>query len=101
MRGRPGNIQRCGTEELKERYPGYEVRQTNIVVDILGGFDRGLMDELSKIIGKVAAKLALESMQKTILLYETYSVVWAQTTMPTWTLEYVLTFMLIFRILFC
>ena len=56
-------------EELKERYPGYEVRQTNIVVDILGGFDRGLMDELSKIIGRVAAKRALESMQKTILLH--------------------------------
>ena len=55
-------------EELKERYPGYEVRQTNIVFDILGGFDRGLMDELSKIIGKVAAKRALEAMQKTILL---------------------------------
>ena len=56
-------------EELKERYPGYEVRQTSIVVDILGGFDRGLMDELSKIIGKVAAKQALETMQKTILLH--------------------------------
>ena len=77
------------------------MRQTNIVVDILGGFDRGLMDELGKIIGKVAAKRALESMQKTILLHETYSVVWAQTTIPTWTLKYVLTFMLIFRILFC
>ena len=36
-------------EELKERYPGYEVRQTNIVVDILGEFDRGLMDELSTV----------------------------------------------------
>ena len=45
------------------------MRQTNIVVDILGGFDRGLMDELSKIIGKVAAKRALEAMQKTILLH--------------------------------
>ena len=56
-------------EELKERNPGYEVRQTNIVVDILGGFDRGLMDELNKIIGKVAVKRALETMQKTILLH--------------------------------
>ena len=56
-------------EELKERYPGYKVRQTNIVVDILGGFDRGLMDELNKIIGKVAAKRALETMQQTILLH--------------------------------
>ena len=55
-------------EELKERCPGYEVRQTNNVVDILGVFDRGLMDELSKIIGKVAAKRALETTQKTILL---------------------------------
>ena len=56
-------------EELKERNPGYEVRRTNIVVHILGGFDRGLMDELSKIISKVAAKRALEAMQKTILLH--------------------------------
>ena len=83
------------------------MRQTNIVVDILGGFDRGQMDELSKIIGKVAAKRALETMQKTILLHdETYSVVWAQTTIPRWTFwivsfKYVLTFMLIFRMLFC
>ena len=77
-------------EELKERYPGYKVRQTNIVVDILGGFDRGLMDELSKIIGKVAAKRALESnlvaCNKTDA---TYSVVWAQTTIPRWTFRIV------------
>ena len=56
-------------KELKERYPRYEVRQTNIVVDILRGFNRGLMDELSKIINKVAVKRALETMQKTILLH--------------------------------
>ena len=56
-------------EELKERHPEYEVRQTNIVIDILGGFDRGLMDELNNIISKVAAKQALEAMQKTILLH--------------------------------
>ena len=32
------------------------------VVDILGVLDRGLMDELSKIIGEVATKRALEAL---------------------------------------
>ena len=41
------------------------------MVDILGGFDRRLMNELSKIIGKVAAIRALEAMQETILLHAT------------------------------
>ena len=39
------------------------------MVDILGGFDRELMNELSKIIGKMADKWAPEAMQKTILLH--------------------------------
>ena len=67
---------RADTDERKTRKyttvreePGYEVRQTNVVVDIRGGFDRGLMDELNKIIGKVAAKRGLETVKKTILLH--------------------------------
>ena len=61
------------------------MRQINIVVDILGGLERGLMDELSKIIGKVAAKRARDNAENNLVeTDETYSVVWAQTTISRW-----------------
>ena len=52
---------------MRERYQGYDVNQTNIIVDILGGYDRDLTEKLGSLIGNEATKTALLAMQKTIL----------------------------------
>ena len=53
-------------KELKERHPGYKIQQTNIVVDVLGGFDKELKGKLAVLIGKAEAKRVLLAMQKTV-----------------------------------
>ena len=54
---------------MKERYQGYDVNQTNIIVDILGGYDRDLTEKLGSLIGNESARTALPAMQKTILIH--------------------------------
>ena len=56
-------------DEMRERYQGYDVNQTNIIVDILGGYDRDLTEKLGSLIGNEAARTALLAMQKTILIH--------------------------------
>ena len=56
-------------DEMRERYQGYDVNQTNIIVDILGGYDRDLTEKLGSLIRNEAARTALLAMQKTILIH--------------------------------
>ena len=46
-------------DEMRERYQGYDVNQTNIIVDILGGYDRDLTEKLGSLTGNEAARTAL------------------------------------------
>ena len=52
-------------KERKKKHPGYKIQQTNIVVDVLGGFDKELKGKLAVLIGKAEAKRVLLAMQKT------------------------------------
>ena len=54
---------------MKERYQGCDMNQTNIIVDILVGYDRDLTEKLGSLIGSEAARTALLTMQKTILIH--------------------------------
>ena len=45
------------------------MNQTNIMVDILGGYDRDLTEKLGSLIGNKAAITAPLAMQKTILIH--------------------------------
>ena len=56
-------------KELTERNEGFKVRQTNIVVDVLGGYDKEVTDELKRLLGKSKANKVLSSMQRTVLLH--------------------------------
>ena len=38
--------------ELMERNEGFSVQQTNIVVDVLGGYDREVKDDLNSLLGR-------------------------------------------------
>ena len=40
--------------ELKQRYPGYEINQCNIILDVLGGWSKDLDVTLQKLVGSKA-----------------------------------------------
>ena len=49
-------------KELKERHPGYKIQQTNIVVDVLGHFEKDLKGKPAILISKaVEAKRVFSS----------------------------------------
>ena len=52
--------------ELKQRYPGYEINQYNIILDLLGGWSQDLDVTLQKLVGS-KAKGVLKKMQKACL----------------------------------
>ena len=52
--------------ELKQRYPGYEINQYNIILDLLGGWSQDLDVTLQKLVGS-KAKSVLKKMQKACL----------------------------------
>ena len=52
-----------------ERNEGFRVQQTNIVVDVLGGYDRKVKNDLNTLLGRSKTNKVLSSMQRTILLH--------------------------------
>ena len=48
--------------ELKQRYPGYESNECNIILDVLGGRSKDLDVTLLKLVGS-EAKVVLKKMQ--------------------------------------
>ncbi|PFX20149.1 hypothetical protein AWC38_SpisGene15417 [Stylophora pistillata] len=52
--------------ELKQRYPGYEINQCNIILDVLGVWSKNLDVTLQKLVGS-KAKDVLKKMQKLCL----------------------------------
>ena len=37
--------------EIKKQYPGYKITQINIIIDVLGGFSKGLSSSVREILG--------------------------------------------------
>ena len=52
--------------ELKQKYQGYEVKQYNIIMDVLGGWCRDLEVKLKELVGS-KSKGVLCNMQKAVL----------------------------------
>ena len=52
--------------ELKERYPGYQVTQYNIIIDVLGGYSREVKQALKELVGDRSNSVAFK-MQKSVL----------------------------------
>ena len=52
--------------EMKQRYPGYEITQYKIIIDLLEGWSKDLNDTLQKLVGN-RAKDVLRKMQKACL----------------------------------
>ena len=47
---------RTVTRELMERNEGFRVQQTNFVVDVLGGYDRKVKNDLNSLLGRSKTK---------------------------------------------
>ena len=60
---------RAVRRELMERNESARVQQTNIVVDVLGGYDRKVKNDLISLLGRSKTNKVLGSMQRTILLH--------------------------------
>ena len=55
--------------ELMERNDGFKVQKTNIVVDVLGEYDRKVKNDLNSLLGRSKTNKVLSSIQLTILLH--------------------------------
>ena len=53
--------------EMKERYPGYVVKQMNIIVDVLGGYSLEVRNKMKELFGEERARECLMKMQKSEL----------------------------------
>ena len=53
--------------EMKERYPGYVVKQINIIVDVLGGYSPEVRNKMKELFGEKRARECLMKMQKSML----------------------------------
>ena len=52
-------------------YPGYDVDQITLVIDVFGGYSKHLVDNISKVIGSsVEVKSIIRNMQKTVIKSE-------------------------------
>ena len=52
--------------ELKQKYQGYEVKQYNIIMDVLGGWCQDVEVKLKELVGS-KSKGVLHNMQKAVL----------------------------------
>ena len=52
-----------------ERNEGFRVQQTNIVVDVLGGYDRKVKNDLNSLLGRSKTNKVLSGIQRAILLH--------------------------------
>ena len=53
--------------ELKRQFPGYQVKQFNIVMDVLGGYSEELVSTIQSLVGVKRGKEVLLKMQKVVL----------------------------------
>ena len=53
--------------EMKDRYPGYVVKQINIIVDVLGGYSLEVRNKIKELFGEKRTRECLMKMQKSIL----------------------------------
>ena len=54
--------------EIKRQYPGYDVQQYNIIIDVLGGWSTDMEEGIRNLLGsRVRTKGVLLKMQKSVL----------------------------------
>ena len=52
--------------ELRERNPGYQVKQYNIIIDVLGGFSADVSQTVKELVGEKSATI-LQRLQRSVI----------------------------------
>ena len=52
--------------ELRERNPGYQVKQSNITIDVLGGYSTDVSQAVKELVGEKSATI-LQRMQRSVI----------------------------------
>ena len=52
--------------ELRERNPGYQVKQYNIIIDVLGGYSADVSHAVTELVGEKSATI-LERMLRSVI----------------------------------
>ena len=53
--------------ELRQQYPGYNINQANIIIDVLGGYSKELYSSVKDFVGAEGSRECLRRMQKSVL----------------------------------
>ena len=53
--------------ELKRQYPGFNIKQNNIIIDVLGGYSKEIKKSVRELVGSDRSKEMLGKMQKSIV----------------------------------
>ena len=53
--------------EIKKQYPCYKITQINVIMDVLGGFSKGLSSSVREILGAKRNRDVQGRMQKSVL----------------------------------
>ena len=57
---------------LRLEYPGYEVDQVTLVMDVFGGYSQNLRENIEKVLGKGSAERVIMNMQKSVISSEAH-----------------------------
>ena len=61
--------------ELKQQFPGYEVKQHNIIIDALGGWSREMDTTMYEIVGNRSKEVLKAVLSGTLNIARTFKVV--------------------------
>lgn len=53
--------------ELKRQYPGFNIVQYNIIIDVLGGYSKDLKKSVRELVGSERSTAVLGRMQKSVV----------------------------------
>lgn len=53
--------------EFKRQYPGFEIRQVNLIVDVLGGYSKNVGRSARELLGAKRGREVLRQVQKAVL----------------------------------
>ena len=57
---------------LRLEYPGYEIDQVTLVMDVFGGYSKNLHENIEKVLEKVETKRVINNMQKSVIASEAH-----------------------------
>ena len=57
---------------LRLEYPGFQIDQVTLVMDVFGGYGKNLRENIGKVMGKEETENVIKNMQKSIIASESH-----------------------------